>query len=127
MRGRRALIAGLRLAVAMTLALVVLPALGNPRADKPTARDYLVFSTVLTADCMRHRGQLRQIANSHAKRAIRVVLMAYTGATRAQSPSEFTLAPRSEPRALGCDRVSGLARRWQVEKAKFVTRSPGTQ
>ena len=112
---------------AVALALVALPGFGHTQADKPSARDYLVFSSTRVADCMLHRGQLRQIANSHATRAIRVVLIAYTGETRAQSASEFTLAPRSEPRALGCDRVSGLPRRWQVQTARFVTRASGQE
>lgn len=88
--------------------------------DSNDPRDYLEFSTVLTADCMLHRAQLRRIANTHPTRAIRVVLWNYTGKTRSQGSSEKILPPASEPQALGCDGTSSLERRWEIERAEFV-------
>ncbi|MES1924751.1 hypothetical protein [Salinisphaera sp. T31B1] len=87
-------------------------------AKGPT--DFLEFSSTLTADCMLHRSQLRQIANTSADRAIRVVLWSYTGKTRSQGSSTKTLQPGAAPVPLGCDGTSGLQRRWEIESAEFV-------
>jgi hypothetical protein len=93
----------------------------DPARVANAAGEYLVFSDALTADCMLHRGRSRRIANTHPTRAIQVVLIAYTGKTRAQGDSEFILDPKTEPKPLGCDSVSGLARRWEIVHARFVS------
>ncbi|MFC3102271.1 hypothetical protein [Salinisphaera aquimarina] len=90
----------------------------RPHSNDP--RDYLKFSTTLTADCMLHRAQLRQIVNTHPTRAIKVVLWNYTGKTRSQGSSTKILPPHAKPEPLGCDGMSGLKRHWEIESAEFV-------
>ena len=89
-------------------------------SDQGDPRDYLAFSNIFTSDCMMHRAELRQIANTHPDQTIRVVLWNYTGKTRSQGSSTKILAPDSEPEPLGCDGTAGLKRRWEIESAEFV-------
>lgn len=130
-RGGRYGLAALAL-VAFVPAMPVFAAqtVASPKTDTGTAgekpRDYLEFSEALNADCMLHRARLRQIANTHPSRAIRVVLVSYTGKTRSQGDSEITLAPESDPRPLGCDANSGLDRRWEIVNSTFVEPKSGS-
>ncbi|MES1929841.1 hypothetical protein SADO_11304 [Salinisphaera dokdonensis CL-ES53] len=88
---------------------------------KSSPRDYLKFSNSLTSDCMLHRARLRSVVNTHPDRAIRVVLVSYTGKTRSQGSSDLLLAPQGEPQPLGCNGTSGLERRWEITSARFVS------
>jgi|GEM_PF-2555151 len=89
-----------------------------PVGNEP--RDHIEFSSGLTADCMLHHAQLRQIVNTDSERAIRVVLWNYTGKTRSQGSSTKILQPGAAPTPLGCDGTAGLKRRWVIESAEFV-------
>jgi hypothetical protein len=116
--------AAMRLALALTVALVVAPmaparaADGEPAADDATR--YVQFVEVDADKCVSRNGVQIQVKSTHPSRRIRVWMDRTLGDNGTGDRSRSDLAPGAEPEPLGCSRNGGVAQGWRMVRAVFL-------
>jgi len=84
------------------------------------ARDYIKLIAANDADCVMLQGQMRQVINTHARRAIEVSLERRMGETAQPGRVVETAPPGRKPVDLGCTRIiGGYAQDWDIVDAEF--------
>ncbi|MDQ3797616.1 MAG: hypothetical protein M3294_08670 [Pseudomonadota bacterium] len=106
--------------VVKTLALTLAGVCAQGVSAGDAARDHLNFMSSFESKCVILQGEMRQLINTHPKRAIEVYLYRYMGKTQQPGRLVETVPAGKKPIDLGCTRqAGGSSQDWQIVKAEF--------